>query len=100
LSISEICSAMRKGIERGLQDCEADFDAVRRHRKRRGKRRWIDINAVAVEVVLGKEDRVGAELFGHLRFADRLVDDLVVLRRIARLGKEKHTNFHCPLVSG
>ncbi len=81
-------------VERGLQHREADLDAGGHHRQRGRERRRIDIDAVSVEVMLGEKHRIAAELLGHLRFADRLVDDLLVLGRIARLGKKKHPNLH------
>ena len=68
-----------------IRDCEADLDAGRHHRQCRGKCRRVDIDAIAVEVVLGEEHGVHALFLGQLSFTNGFDDDLTVERGIARL---------------
>jgi hypothetical protein len=54
----------------------------------------IDVNAIAVEVVLDEEHGVHALVLGELGFTNGLVNDLSVRQRISRFMKQKNANSH------
>ena len=81
-------------VERGLQDGEADFDPGGGHGEGGGEGGGVDVNAVAVEVVLGEEDGVHAQFFGKLCLGDGLVDGLGVKAGVAGFVEEEDAEAH------
>src|SRR5688572_29429277 len=81
-------------MQRHLRHREADMDLFRARRDRRREAHRIDVRADAVEVVLGEPQHLHAELVAKLCLLERLLDDLLVLRRFHRRGEEEVAEFH------
>lgn len=62
-------------VERCLQDGEADLDPARRHRQRGSECRGIDVNTIAVEVVLDEEHGIHREIGALSKDYDWVVID-------------------------
>src|SRR5437867_126783 len=86
-------------MQRHLGDGEADVDLLRAGGKRGGEADGIDVGADAVEVVLGEPEHLHAERIAQLCFAQRLLDDSLIVRRVHRGRKQESAESHEALYS-
>ena len=85
----ELLGHAQRVVERGLQDGEADLDALGGHGQGGGEGGRIDVDAVAVEMVLREEGGIHAELLGELGLGDRLMNGGVVGAGVAGFVEEE-----------
>ena len=90
----ELLGQSQRMIERRLENREADLDPRGHRAQRGGERRRIDVGGVAIEMMLGEEQGVDADLLGQHGLLQRLLDRATVIRRILALRKEKRSDFH------
>src|SRR5262249_17281067 len=85
----ELLGEADRVVERGLEDGVAQFAAPGRSGERGREGDGVDIDAVAVEMMLGQPQYLDAELVGEAGLAQRLLDDAPVIIRLAALGEQE-----------